>query len=493
MQPPADLQTQLAQAGRYRQAGQTVQAEAAYRAVLARWPDLPDSWFNLALMQRRNGRHREALASYQQALDRRISGPEEVHLNRGVILAEDLNQPEAAEVELLAALKLNPRYVPALLNLGNLREDLGQRAEALSTYERLLVLDPGHPDALARVSGLRSLTGPEDPALLALSSALQRPGLSPADRATLAFALGKGLDACGAYDAAFDAYQAANRHSRASAAPGQGRYDRQAQERRVDQLISVYARPAGSQGPAPGRAPPIFICGMFRSGSTLVEQVLASHPQVTSGGELDLLPRLVAAGGGWARVASGGPGAAQAMARDYRAGLAQRFPGAGVITDKRPDNFLQIGLIKQMFPDARIVVTRRAALDVCLSNYFLHLDHGQAYALDLLDTGHFLQQHDRLMDHWRSLYPQDILEVSYDALVAGPRPVIETLLAFCGLDWDEACLEFHRSSSAVRTASVWQVRQPLYQASSGRWRHYARQVAPLAAFLGISGGDPEPS
>ena len=486
MQPPADLQTQLAQAGRYRQAGQTVQAEAAYHAVLARWPDLPDSWFNLALMQRRNGRHREALASYQQALDRRISGPEEVHLNRGVILAEDLNQPEAAEAELQAALKLNPRYVPALLNLGNLHEDLGRRAEALSTYERLLGLDPGHPDALARVSGLRSLTGPEDPALLALSRALQRPDLSPADRATLAFALGKGLDACGAYDAAFDAYEAANRHSRASAAPGQGRYDRQAQERRVDQLISVYARPADTQTPAAERASPIFICGMFRSGSTLVEQVLASHPQVTSGGELDLLPRLVAAGGGWARVASGGPGAAQAMARDYRAGLAQRFPGAGVITDKRPDNFLQIGLIKQMFPDARIVVTRRAALDVCLSNYFLHLDHGQAYALDLLDTGHFLQQHDRLMDHWRSLYPQDMLEVSYDALVAGPRPVIETLLAFCGLDWDEACLAFHRSRSAVRTASVWQVRQPLYQASSGRWRHYARQLEPLAAFLGLS-------
>jgi len=493
MQPPADLQTQLAQAGRLRQAGQTVQAEAAYRAVLARWPDLPDSWFNLALMQRRNGRFQEALASYRQALDRRISGPEEVHLNRGVILAEDLNQPDAAEAELLAALRLNPRYVPALLNLGNLHEDLGRRADALSAYERLLALDPDHPDALARVSGLRPLAGPDDPALLALSRGLQHPGLTAADRATLAFALGKGLDGCGAYDAAFAAFEAANRYSRASASPGQGQYDRQAQERRVDALIAAHDRPADTQTPAAGRAPPIFICGMFRSGSTLVEQVLASHPRVTSGGELELLPRLVAAGGGWARVASGGAGAARAMARDYLAGLAQRFPGAEIITDKRPDNFLQIGLIKQMFPEARIVVTRRAALDVCLSNYFLHLDHGQAYALDLLDTGHFLQQHDRLIAHWLGLYPDDILEVSYDALVAQPRPVIEGLLAFCGLDWDEACLAFHRSKTAVRTASVWQVRQPLYQASSGRWRHYERQVAPLAAFLGNSGGDPERS
>jgi len=109
MQPPADLQTQLALAGQYRRAGQTVQAEAAYRAVLARWPDLPDSWFNLALMQRRNGRFAEALDSYQQALTRRISGPEEVHLNRAVILVEDLQQPEAAEQALVAALKLNPR------------------------------------------------------------------------------------------------------------------------------------------------------------------------------------------------------------------------------------------------------------------------------------------------------------------------------------------------------------------------------------------------
>jgi tetratricopeptide (TPR) repeat protein len=485
MQPPADLQTQLALAGQYRRAGQTVQAEAAYRAVLARWPDLPDSWFNLALMQRRNGRFSEALDSYQQALTRRISGPEEVHLNRAVILVEDLQQPEAAEQALVAALKLNPRYGPALLNLGNLYEDMGRRDDALSAYRRLLAIEPGRPEALARASGLTTPAGPEDPGLQALSRALQRPDLSPGDKATLAFALGRGLDACGAYEAAFVAYESANRFSRASAPPGQGRYDRLAQERRIDQLIRAHDHPADTRASEAGGRPPIFICGMFRSGSTLVEQVLASHPRVTSGGELDLLPRLLAAG------ARAGPASrspqARALAGDYLQGLRARFPQADIVTDKRPDNFLQIGLIKRMFPDARIVFTRRASLDVCLSNYFLHLDHGQAYALDLLDTGHFLQQHDRLMDHWQRLYPDDILELSYDALVANPRPVIETLLAFCGLDWDETCLEFHRSKTAVRTASVWQVRQPLYQASSGRWRHYERQLAPLAAFLGMSG------
>ncbi|MDH4386973.1 MAG: sulfotransferase [Caulobacter sp.] len=487
MQPPADLQTQLALAGQYRRAGQTVQAEAAYRAVLALWPDLPDSWFNLALMQRRNGRFSQALDSYQQALTRRISGPEEVHLNRAVILVEDLQQPEAAERELITALKLKPRYGPALLNLGNLYEDMGRRDEALSNYGRLLAIDPGHPEALARASGLTTPAGPEDPGLQALSRALQRPDLPPGDKANLAFAFGRGLDACGAYEAAFAAYESANRFSRASAPPGQGRYDRLAQERRIDQLIRVHDRPAEAGVAVAQGFPPIFICGMFRSGSTLVEQVLASHPKVTSGGELDLLPRLVAAAGGWAGAASRGPEVATAMARDYLAGLRARFPQADIVTDKRPDNFLQIGLIKRMFPDARIVFTRRASLDVCLSNYFLHLDHGQAYALDLLDTGHFLQQHDRLMDHWQRLYPDEILELSYDALVANPRPVIETLLAFCGLDWEETCLEFHRSKTAVRTASVWQVRQPLYQASSGRWRHYERQLAPLVAFLGISG------
>ncbi len=163
--------------------------------------------------------------------------------------------------------------------------------------------------------------------------------------------------------------------------------------------------------------------------------------------------------------------------------MSRLFPQAGVVTDKRPDNFLYLGLIKSLFPDAKIVHTTRNPLDNCLSVYFLHLDHGMGYALDLLDTGHYYRQYRRLMAHWKRLYGADILDFDYDAFVRAPRPAVERLLEFCGLDWQEGCLSFHRVQNAVKTASVWQVREPLYQRSSGRARHYASHLGPLRAYL----------
>src|SRR5262249_25756704 len=135
-------------------------------------------------------------------------------------------------------------------------------------------------------------------------------------------------------------------------------------------------------------------------------------------------------------------------------------------------------------PDARIIHTQRNPLDTCLSIFFLQLDPSMPYAFDLLDTAHWCRQHDRLMDHWKSVYPDDIFEVDYDALVEDPRPILERLINFCGLDWEEACLNFHATTGIVKTASVWQVREPLYRRSSGRWRHYERQVQNLRGLFG---------
>ena len=488
----ADLESQIesliAQAGELRRAGRVPEAIAAYERLLAQWPALPDSWYNLALMYRRARRFDDALAAYDQALRHGLSGPEEAHLNRGVIYADDLRRPDLAERELAAALALNPRYGPALLNLGNLHEDRGRRAEALAAYDRLLALEPDHPEALARAAQLRPVADAADPALGRLRRALARSNQHPQDRASLAFALGKLLDGAGAWDAAFEAYAEANAHARA-AAPG-ARYDRAGQEALVDGLIAAFPRPDPPAPPVAGtRAPPIFILGMFRSGSTLAEQVLASHPRVTSGGELTLLPALVrqllqpypAAA---ARLA--GP-TRDDLARRYLSGLAALFPDADVLTDKRPDNFLHVGLIKRLFPDARIVHTRRHPLDNALSAWFLHLDPSMAYALDLMDTGHYLAQERRLAAHWKALWPDDILELDYDSFVADPRPQTERLLAFCGLGWDDACLSFHKTDSNVRTASVWQVREPLYGRSSGRWRNYEGRLGPLKAWLESEG------
>lgn len=474
------LESLLGQAAQLRRAGRTAEAMAAYERLLAAHPDLPDCWYNLALLQRRAGRPAEALASYQQALDRGVGGPEEVRLNRAVILSDDLRREDEAERELTAALALNPAYVPALLNLGNLHEDRGRRAEAAAAYERILALDPGDPDALARLGGLATPSGPDDPLIGRLRGAIGRHGAA-AD-AALGFSLGRMLDAAGAYDEAFEACAAANAASRAS---GSARYDRVAMEARVDALIAAFPEPWTGPPIAGTRPPPVFICGMFRSGSTLAEQVLASHARVTAGGELDLLPAMVRRDLAPypASLAGMTPAALEALAGRYLQTLAATFPAADRITDKRPDNFLHVGLIKRLFPDARIVHTLRDPLDNALSVYFLHLDHGMAYALDLLDIGHYQRQQQRLMAHWKSLYPNDILDFDYDAFVARPRPPLERLLAFLDLDWDDGCLAFHRLDNAVKTASVWQVREALYQRSSGRARHYQRQLAPLKAWL----------
>ena len=182
---------------------------------------------------------------------------------------------------------------------------------------------------------------------------------------------------------------------------------------------------------------------MFRSGSTLTEQLLAGHPSVSAGGELDFLPRAV--GTVLApfpeSVASLSSLTLETLAAQYLDSLHEMFPEAAFVTDKRPDHFLYIGLIKLLFPNAKIVHTTRDALDNCLSIYFLHLDQGLSYALDLMDIGHHYVQYRRLMAHWKALFGADILDLNYDLLVQDPRPALEQLLAFLGLPWDEGCLQ----------------------------------------------------
>ena len=468
----------LRRASRLREEGRVEEAIDAYRLYLERRPDSATSWFNLAWLERRARRFEEALESYARARALGIDGPEEVHLNRAAILADDLAEPERAEAELRRALALAPAYVPALLNLGNFHEDRGERAEARAAYARAVEADPGNALALARLAGVTPVEGGADAMSALLRRALARPGQSPGERADLGFALGQRLDSAGAYEEAFSAFEAANAAARAGAPP----YDPAAAEALVDRLIGAFPAPRAASGGS--EEAPLFICGMFRSGSTLAEQILAGHSRIAAGGELDLVPALVAARGpSYPEAAADAGWIAEARAA-YLAGIRGRRPGDALLTDKRPDNFLHIGLIKAMFPDAKIVHTRRDPLDNCLSVYFLHLDPAMSYALDLASAGHWYRQQERLMAHWKSLYPDDIFELDYDALVAAPRETVEPLLAFLGLGWEEGCLAFHQAPAVVRTASVWQVRQPLYRRSSGRWRNYERHLGPLRRALG---------
>jgi tetratricopeptide (TPR) repeat protein len=478
-------ETILARASQLRQAGRVEEAIDAYQRFLALRPQSPNSWYNLAWLQRQARRFEAALSSYARALEQDVADPEEVHLNRAVILADHLGRGEEAEVELRAALGCNPHYLPALLNLGNLCEDRGRRAEAAALYLRAVELHPENAIALSRLAAVTPVAGPADPLIGRLRAAAASPRASAADRADLGFALGAALDAAAAYDEAFAAFADANAASRAAAGAA-AHYDRAAHEALVGRLIDAFPAPAvPAAGAAAGQAP-VFICGMFRSGSTLAERILAAHSRVTAGGELDLLPALIGERlRPYPEAAAAAPAALLGGIRaDYLTELRALHPAAGLVTDKRPDNFLHIGLIKRLFPDARIVHTVRNPLDNILSLWFLHLTPDMAYALDLDDAAHWHGQYRRLMEHWRSLHGEDIHDLDYDALVAEPRPAVERLLAFLGLGWEDACLAFHEAPGAVRTASVWQVRQPLYTRSSGRWRNYRRHLGRLRAALG---------
>jgi tetratricopeptide (TPR) repeat protein len=471
-----ELPSILHQVALLEQAGRLAEAEVVYRDVLSRWPELADTWYNLARLQRRIGRFDAALMSYQQALERGIDQPEEVHLNRAVIYSDFLRQEEAAERELRTALAINPQYVPAMLNLANLKEDLGDRAAAIALYDRILTLQPAYYEALARRARLHVAADRNDMMISRLRPAIAANDSSDADKASLGFALGKLLDECGAYDDAFLAYCAANRDSRRSAGQNFQGYDPARHTRLVDELIS--ASLAATTTSAVSDQTPVFICGMFRSGSTLAERILASHSRVTAGSELPFIPALVR------NELRPFPQSMldltqsrlDMLARSYLKALRQLFPHADIVTDKRPDNFLYIGLIKRLFPRARIVHTTRNPLDNCLSIFFLHLDHSMSYALDLADVAHYYSQYRRLMAHWQSLYGADILDLDYDMLVREPREQIGRLLEFCGLEWQDSCLEFQRTTSSVKTESVWQVRESLYQRSSGRWRNYAAHL-----------------
>jgi tetratricopeptide (TPR) repeat protein len=464
---------------------QLEEAFAAYREIIARWPNLADAWYNLAVLQRQTLRFDEALASYQRALSAGISRPEEVHLNRSVIYSDFQRDYPAAAAELQRALTLNPGYTPALLNLANLYEDLGRRAEASSLYARILSLQPQAFEALARFSNLQPADGIDSALVKRLREALGA-ATSASDLASLGFALGRLLDAGGDYRGAFHAYTAANQASRASTPAHTAPYDRAQHTAFVDRLICGGLSGARANGTdTPPR--PIFIVGMFRSGSTLAEQLLAGMPGVAGGGEINFLPQLINAELNPIFQTSPAltPERLNSLALRYRAELLRVSTTASYVTDKRPDNFLYIGVIKRLFPEAKIVHTTRDPLDNCLSIFFLHLDQQMSYALNINDIGHYYRQYRRLMSHWKTEFAGDIFDFDYDALVKDPHRQIKALCEFLHLPWSGKVPDVASRGSPIKTASVWQVREPLYTSSSGRARHYADELEELRAELGV--------
>jgi tetratricopeptide (TPR) repeat protein len=461
-------------ASRLREMGRVPEAIAAYRNLLTAFPDLPDSWYNLGWLCRQAGFANDALAAYDEALKRGIQGAEEVYLNRAALFADAMARPAEAKADLEKAIALNPSYLPAYLNLGNLHEDLGDRDGAKAAYLRALDLKPANAIALSRLAGLGRATSPDDPMILRIRAVLGSGVLLPADKALLLFALGRLEDSCAAYDAAAKSFADANACARIAASGNVAPYSGPDELLRADRCAAAFSTPDARTGGLLDAYPqPVFIVGMFRSGSTLLEQILGSHSQITAGGELELVTR-IARGLGWdpATIAQAPATEVDKYAEAYLSRIRTMYPGAGIVTDKRPDNFWFIGLIKRMFPGARILNTVRHPLDTLVSVWTQYLASSLNYGYFPEDIASHLHAERRMMAHWERLYPGDILTVPYEQLVRNPEREIRRVLEFLNLPFEPECLDFHKTEGPVKTASVWQVREPLHGRSIGRWKNY---------------------
>jgi tetratricopeptide (TPR) repeat protein len=462
------------------QSGKLPEAEGFYNQLIGTLPELPVARFNFACFLRRRGRLEEALQQHQEALDLGIDQPEEVLSNMGVIHTE-LRRDEEARSHFHRALAIRPTYIPAMFNLALLHEEFGDLPRALELFGKILEQDPTWYDALIRIAHAEPVRDPDDLVIRKLRRALRRTSLDPLTRESLHFALGKVLDDCGRYEEAFVQYHLGNRIGAARLL----RYDPQGEESRVTRIIATFTPEWLASATPVSDRPLVFITGMYRSGSTLFEQVLAAHPRIAAGGEIEYFNRqLLQPGSRFPEsLARHSPEDWQRLGSGYLEYLDRTFPAGAIVTNKRPDAFAMLGLLKALFPNARFVNTVRDARDTCLSIWFQQFDGRLSYANDLADIAHHYRQYRRLMAHWRGLLGDSLFDADYDRLVAEPRPVTERLLEFLGLEWHEGCLDYQRVATRVRTASVGQVRQPLYQRSSGRWRNYEKQLSGLARIL----------
>ena len=460
--------------------GNVEKAIAAFRAYLKKVPDRPNIIFNFAYLLKRAGYLDDALEQYREALAKNISGQEEVYTNIGVICSE-LRQEDEARKSFEKALQINNKYIPAMVNLAALFEESGDKDSAIEYYRNVLALDGSYYLALCRLAHLNTAQNEQDPLIRQIAALTSRDDLPVADLEELHFALGKLLDDCGSYDRAFASFEAANKLGAKRFAP----YDPARHSKFIDATMEVYSRAWFSVPHSTLADAPVFICGMFRSGSTLVEQILSGHPEVTAGGELEFFPRLInSLQKGYPQIVREKEEAFfQKIGGEYLRYLAQRFPSAATVTDKRPDNFLHVGLIKSVLPNSRIIWTRRDLLNNCLSVYFQQLGGGMNYSVDLDSIGHFYSEQVRLMEHWKALFPASVFEVNYEKLVADPEAEVRRLLQFLGLPWDPACLDFSVRKNYVKTASIWQVRESIHQKSAARHKHYEAHLKVLGKYL----------
>lgn len=503
--------------------GNFSEAEAAYREALRINSEFAEAYDNLGNVLRAQCRFKEAVGVHLEAL--RIK-PDfaEARVDLGITLGK-LGWYKEALAMYSEAMRIRPDYSQAWVSRALALTYLGRTDEALADYRHVQKLDPTcaaarigeawvlekHGDFKEAFSILQPFLSEDNPewmAVLIFSFLCKAMGLcdeaiarmeqclervvDPLEdniRADFHFELGRLYDSKGNYDVAFGHYERGNELRRQVAE----KFDLQNFVREIDAIIHAYSSDFMARAPRAktGSRRPVFIVGMFRSGTSLVEQILASHSSIHGGGELEEMPRMVldlpAMLDGDVPYPACLAGMEQRhvdqMAKRYLDFIAGLSPDAQRVTDKMPSNFLHLGLINLLFPEARVIHCVRDPLDTCLSCYFQNFEGRHTYTQDLTILGGYYLQYQRLMAHWAEVLDIAMMEVRYEELVADQERVSREMIDFCGLDWDSRCLQFYREKRLVVTASHDQVRQPMYQKSIARWRNYESFIGPLREIL----------
>jgi tetratricopeptide (TPR) repeat protein len=504
--------------------GRPAEAESAFREAVRLRPLFPEAWNNLGNVLLTLGQLKDARTCFDDALRQRPSYAE-AHSNRAHALAEqgDLEDAAAGYRE---ALRLHPKYAAARLGLGTVLQRQGQLDEAITLFQEALQLYPS-AEALDRLGTALIARGDLGDAVAAFRKALQvqpdyapayyslselvrqgqyafgaeekdhlrdlpnSPTLSVNDRVLLHFALAYALEKEGAFEDAFAAFREGNALRRDYLRQRGQAFDASRHHAFIDRIIAAFPRAVFARSAGPDAELPVFVVGMPRSGTTLVEQILASHPDVFGAGELlDIqqialeLPALLGTSEPYPEcIAQLTDTVAGAAAERYLGRLRARGGGVRCVVDKLPENYLHLGLIGLLLPRARVIHCRRDPRDVCLS-CFVQDFKAVRFACSFDDLVAYYRDYRRLMAHWHDVQPLSTLEIDYESLVANLEAESRRLVAFCGLAWNERCLAFHETRRSVQTASRVQVRQPVYTSSVGRWQRYATQLRPLIEALG---------
>jgi tetratricopeptide (TPR) repeat protein len=499
-------------------------AQPSLERALYLQPNYPEALCNLGLVRLKQERADEASALLRRSLQLRPGYPEAL-----VGLARALHEQDQfaeAEAMLMQAVENAPDKGDAWCQLGSVRMEMGEPAKAEAAYTRALEIDPNMADALTGLGNLRLEEGKIDDSVVLLQRAIgidadnlgarfhltQARKVKPGDenlavleakandvavlsglgedkRISLHYALGKAYDDIKDYDRAFPHFLEGARLKRAKL-----HYDANADAARIDRLIASVDRGFIERlhGGGDPSDLPVFVLGMPRSGTTLTEQIIASHPEVQGAGELrdfmEVVQQPSVAGPFLAYPDNLAGLTSDTLARwgaDYVARQRARDAKARRVTDKMPANYLALGLIPLILPNARIVHVKRNPVDTCVSCFTRLFNKHQDATYDLYELGRHYANYARLMNHWRQMLPpSSFMEVQYEDIVADQEAQARRLIDWVGLEWNEACLEFHKTKRNIRTASVTQVRQPIYTSSVERWRNYEKYLGPLLEGLG---------